>query len=139
MKPETCLIAGILVLFATIALNRFLGERNYATLSPEDRLKLTDSFATHRSLATYLPLGIMLAVIVVGYVNPGLFSVAFPAGVALVLTVSLALQIAILRRLKQLALPDHYVAKFRVQSMLVQLGNILALSMLAYGVVGRIN
>jgi hypothetical protein len=65
--------------------------------------------------------------------------VAFPAGVALVLTVSLALQIAILRRLKQLALPDHYVAKFRVQSMLVQLGNILALSMLAYGVVGRIN
>ncbi len=139
MNPETCLIAGVLVLFATIALNRFLGERNYATLSPEDRMKLTDAFSTHRSLATYLPIGIMLVVIAVGYGNPRVLPVAFPAGVVLVLVVSLALQLAILRRLKQLALPENYVANFRVQAMLVQTGNIAALSLFAYGVIAGIN
>ncbi len=139
MTPETSLIAGVLVLFATIALNRFLGERNYNTLSPEEKLKLTDAFSTHRSLATYLPIAVMLAIIAVGYGNPRIFLVAFPAGVVLILVVTLALQIAIVRRLKQLALPDNYVAKFRVQAMLVQTCNIVALSMLAYGIVARIN
>ena len=137
MKPESCLLLGVLVYFATIVLNRYLGERNYSMLTPEDKLKLTDEFKSHRSLATYIPIGILLVVIAVGYVNPHTFVVTFPVGVVLILIVSLSLQFTIFRRLNDLSLPDNFVAKFRIQSTLVQIGNIVALSMFAYGIVGR--
>jgi hypothetical protein len=137
MKPETCVIIGVLVYLATIALNRFLGERNYASLTPDEKLKLTDAFSSHRSLGTYIPIAIMLLVIVIGYSYPHEFPMLFAGGVVAVLMISLALQIAIVRDLKKLSLPDAYVNKFRVQSMLVQFGNIAALSMLAYGIVAR--
>jgi len=137
MKPETCLIIGVLVYFATISINRFLGERNYSSLTQEDKLKLTDAFSKHRSFATYIPIGIMLVVIAIGYANPQTFAYAFPIGVVLVLIVSLILQFAIFRRLTELSLPDDYVSRFRRQSTLVQIGNVLALSMVAYGISAR--
>jgi uncharacterized membrane protein len=137
MKPETCIIFGAIVYFLTTAINRFLGERNYKSLSHEDRLKLTDAFSTHRSLATYIPIGIMLVVVLIGYLNPDTFIVGFPIAVVLVLIASFALQIAILRRLSQLSLAKEYVAKFRTQFTLVQIGNVLALSLFAYGIVGQ--
>ncbi len=139
MKPETSLIVGVLVYFLTTALNRFLGERNYKSLSQEDKLKLTDAFSTHRSMATYVPIAIMLAVIAAGYIYPRTFVVGFPIGVILVLIVALSIQIAILRRLSKLALPEEFVAKFRVQSILAQIGNVVAMSLFAYGVVYRFN
>lgn len=138
MKPETCLIVGVVFYFVTTVINRFLGERNYKSLSEEDKVKLTDAFSTHRSLATYIPIAIMVAVMAIGYANPSTFVVAFPIGVILVLVVSFTLQIGILRRLSELSLPDEYVSKFRLQSTVVQIGNIMALSMFAYGIVGRL-
>lgn len=137
MKPETFMIVGVLFYFLTTVLNRFLGERNYKSLTQEDKLKLVDAFSKHRSMGTYIPIGIMLAVIAIGYTNPRTFVVGFPIGVVLVLIVSLTLQIAILRRLSELSLPVEYVAKFRIQSIVVQIGNVIALSMFAYGVVER--
>lgn len=136
MKPETSLFVGVLFYFLTIVLNRFLGERNYSSLAQEDKLKLTDGFSKHRSWATYLPIGIMLAVIFVGYLNPQTFRFAFPVGVLLVLINSLVVQILIFRKLKTLSLPQEYVSKFRVQSILVQIGNIVAMTLFAYGIVG---
>ena len=138
MKPETSLIIGVLFYFLTVMLNRFLGERNYNSLAQDDKLKLIDSFSKHRSLATYLPIVIMLAVIAIGYSNPQSFSIGFPIGVALVLIVSLILQFAILRRLNELSLPQDYMSKFRLQSTLVQIGNVVAMSLFAYGIVGKI-
>lgn len=138
MKPETCLIVGVVFYFATTAINRFLAERNYKSLSQEDKLKLTGAFSTHRSLATYIPIAIMVAVMAIGYANPSTFVVAFPIGVILVLVVSFTLQIGILRRLSELSLPGEYVSKFRLQSTVVQIGNVVALSMFAYGIVGRL-
>ena len=137
MKPETSLIVGVLVYFLTTALNRFLGERNYKSLSQEDKLKMTDAFSTHRSMATYIPIAIMLAVIAAGYINPSTFVVGFPIGVILVLIVALSIQIAIVRRLSELALPEEFVAKFQVQSILAQIGNVVAMSLFANGVVYR--
>jgi len=137
MKPETCLIVGVLVYFVTISINRFLGERNYGRLSQDDKLRLTDSFSKHRSLATYIPIGIMLAIMAIGYTNPHTFAYAFPIGIALVLLVSLILQFAIFRRLTDLSLPDDFVSKFRLHSILVQIGNAVALSMFAYGIAVR--
>jgi hypothetical protein len=40
-----------------------------------------------------------------------------------------------LRRLKELSLPADYRAKFGVQSALVQIGNVVAMGTIAYGVV----
>jgi len=78
MKPETYLIVGVLVYLATTALNRFLGERNYGSLAQEDKLKLTDAFSKHRSWATYLPIGVLAAVVAVGYARtPGRLSLSF--------------------------------------------------------------
>ena len=82
-------------------------------------------------------IAIILVVMAVGYANPETFVVAFPVGIVLVLLVSLGLQVAVFRRLAELSLPDEYVAKFRVRSILVQLGNIAALSLLAYAVITR--
>ena len=131
------MIAGVLVLLATIVINRFLGERNYGRLTPDEKLRLTDAFSAHRSLGTYIPVGVMLAVLAVGFFSPQLLPLVFPVGVGLVLVVLLAIQVAVFRRLKELALPDSFVTRFRVQSTLVQLGNIVALSLLAYGIVAR--
>ena len=136
MKPETCLIVGIVFYLVTTVVNRFLGERNYKRLPKEDKLKLTDAFSTHRSLATYIPIAIMVAVMAIGYANPSTFVVAFPIGAILVLAVSFLLQIDILRRLSDLSLPDEYINNFRLQSTVAQVGNVMALSMFAYGIVG---
>ena len=79
----------------------------------------------------------MLAVIAIGYTHPTTFAYTFPLGIALLLILSLVLQIAILRRLTELLLPDQYVSKFRLQSTLVQIGNVVTLSMFAYGIASR--
>jgi hypothetical protein len=129
-------MAGVVVLFCTLAANRFLGERNYKLLSPEDKVKLVDQFSAHRSLATYIPLGIMGVVILVGRSDPGVFRWLFPIAVSVVLFVSIALQAVVLRRLAALELPEDFVSRFRFQSIAVQSGNVIALSLFAYGVVG---
>lgn len=137
MTPEHCMIIGFVTLFLTTAINRFLGERNFRTLSQEDKVKLTDAFATHRSLGTYIPIGVMLIMITVSYTLPQALVFVVPVSVALLLLFSIALQVAILRRLRELAVPADYVSKFFVQSCLVQAGNIIALSMFAFGIVGQ--
>ena len=136
MDPQTAFMVGVGALFCTLAANRFLGERNYKRLSPEDKVKLVDQFSTHRSLATYIPLGIMALVILFGRTNPDVFRWLFPVAVAAVLFVSIALQIVILRRLATLELPEDFVSRFRFQSIAVQTGNVIALSLFAYGIAG---
>lgn len=134
MNPVTCLIVGALAYFATTALNRFLGERNYRNLALDDKLKLTDEFSIHRSLGTYIPIGIMFVVLAVGYTKPQTIAVAYPIGVVLLLLVSLVLQIAVFRRLNELALPNDFVARFRVHATLVQICDAVSVIMFAYGV-----
>ena len=135
MEPHTAFMIGVAALFVTIAINRFLGERNYKCLSPEDKMKVIDQFSSHRSLATYIPIAIMACVIAASYLNSALFRWLFPTGVVLVLIVSLILQLFIFRQLRSLGLPEDYVSKFRFQSIAVQIGNVVALSMFAYGIV----
>ena len=134
MDTQTALMVGAGALFFTLAANRFLGERNYKQLSPEDKVKLVDQFSKHRSLATYIPLGIMGLVVLLGRSSPGSFRWLFPVAVAAILAVSIILQIVILRRLSTLGLPDDFVERF--QSIAVQTGNVIALSMFAYGISG---
>ena len=136
MDTQTAFLVGIGALFCTLAANRFLGERNYKQLSPEDKVKLVDQFSTHRSVATYIPLGIMALVILVSRTNPAIFRWLFPGAVAVVLVVSIVLQIVILRRLDTLQLPDDFVSRFRFQAIAVQTGNVIALSLFAYGIAG---
>ena len=136
MKPQTAFLIGVAALFVTIALNRFLGERNYKSLSPEDKTKLIDEFSSHRSMATYIPIAIMACVIVAGYLNLALFRWLFPVAVVLMLMFSLILQLSIFRHLGSLGLPGDYVSKFRFQSIAVQFGIVVALSMLVYGILG---
>jgi hypothetical protein len=135
MSPFTYILFGLIANFATLALNRFLGERNYRALAPEDKMKVIDQFSRHRSLATYLPIGVFLIMIAVIYAFPQTLVVALPAGLLAVLLVSVVLQYAVFRRLLDLSLPDDYVRRFRVQSTLVQIGNIVSLGLVAYGVV----
>ena len=136
MQPESCIIIGLLFYCLTVAINRFFGERNFKILTSEEKVKLTESFSKHRSLATYIPIGIMLAVLAIGYLSHSAFVVAFPIGVVAVLVVSLSLQFSILRRLRELSLPAEYIMRFRTQSIIVQIGSIVALSMFTYGIVG---
>ena len=91
MDTQTALMVGAGALFCTLAANRFLGERNYKQLSPEDKVKLVDQFSKHRSLATYIPLGIMGIVILLGRSGPGTFRWLFPVAVAAILAVSVIL------------------------------------------------
>ena len=136
MDTQTAFMVGVGALFCTLAANRFLGERNYKQLSPDDKLKLVDQFSTHRSLATYIPLGIMAVVILVGRSNPSVFRWLFPVAVAAVLAASIILQLVILRRLDTIGLPEDFVSRFRFQSFAVQTGNVIALSLFAYGIAG---
>ncbi len=136
MDTQTAFMVGIGALCVTLALNRFLGERNYKRLSPDDKLKLVEQFSTHRSLATYLPLALMGLVILVARTYPGTFRWLFAVGVVAVLLISLVLQTLILRRLATLDLPNDFVSRFRFQSIAVQFGNIVALSLFAYSIMG---
>lgn len=136
MSTETASLAGVGVLFCTLAANRFLGVRNYKRLSPDDKLWLVDQFSTHRSAATYIPLCIMGLVIVVSRFHPNVFRWLFPMAVGAVLSVSVALQVMILRRLDRLGLPGDFVSRFRFQSVAIQVGNVVALSLFAYSFAG---
>lgn len=135
MIPEAALLAGALACFSTVALDRFLGERNQARLTQEDKANLTDAVSKRRSLATYISISIMLLVLPIGFANPRAFLVAFPVAVALIVVVLLTSQVAILRRLSELGLPADCVDRFRVQSTLVQIGSVAALLLFAYGIV----
>ena len=136
MDTQTAFMVGVGALFCTLAANRFLGERNYKTLSPDDKVKLVDQFSSHRSLATYIPLALMGLVILIGRTNPDVFRWLFPLAVFAVLAVSIILQVIILRRLDTLDLPVDFVSRFRFQSIVVQTGNVIALSLFAYGIAG---
>ena len=85
-------------------------------------------------MTTYIPLVIMGIIVVVGRFRPGSFGLLFPAGIAVVLLVQVSLQIAIFRRTDSLELPNDYVSRFRLQSISVQIGNLVALSTFAYGI-----
>lgn len=137
MPPQNFMIVGLLLLVTTLALNRFLAERNFRLLSQEDKLKLIDEFSKQRSLATYIPIAIMIVVFLLSTQIPGVFTIVFPIGVVMLLLVAFVIQASILRRLSQLSLPAEYVKKFQFQSFLVQTGNVLALSMMTYGVIMR--
>lgn len=137
MPPQNFMIAGLLLMVTTLALNRFLAERNYRSLIQENKLKLMDEFSKQRSLATYIPIAIMIVVFLLSTQIPGAFTIAFPIGVVALLVVAFAIQASILRRLSQLALPAEYVRKFQLQSFIVQIGNVCALSMMTYGVIMR--
>ena len=136
MDSQTSFMIGIAALFCTIGLNRFLGERNFKRLAPEDKVKLVDEFSAHRSMATYIPLAVMGLVIVIDLLSPGTSRWLFPVGVAAVLFASVVLQVTILRRLDTLGLPVDFVSRYRFQSIAVQVGNVVALSLFAYGIMG---
>jgi hypothetical protein len=53
-----------------------------------------------------------------------------------VLFVSIVLQVTILRRLDALGLPADFVSRYRFQSIAVQVGNVVALSLFAYAIIG---
>ncbi len=138
MNSETAFLIGVGFLFVTSGLSRFLGERNFKILSTEQKVKLVDQFSLHRSLGTYIPIGIMAAVIMAGRLRPELFRWLFPVGASAVLIFALVLQLSIFRRLRDLELPDVFVSKFRFHSIAVQVGNIVAISLIAYGIMGMI-
>lgn len=137
MTTENYMLAGLVIYFATHVLNRFLTERNYKTLAAEDKLKLVDGFATHRSLATYVPIAIMLLVIVIVNYSPQSSRVVFPIAVAIVMAISIGVTISIIKRLSELELSPDYIRKFRNQSLMVQIGYIAAMSMFALGVMSK--
>jgi hypothetical protein len=134
MDTHTAFMIGIAALFCTIALNRFLGERNYKRLAPEDKVKLVNEFSAHRSRGTYIPLAVMGLVIVFDLLSPGTSRWLFPVGVAAVLFTSVVLQVTILRHLDTLELPADFVSRYRFQSIAVQVGNLVALSLFAYAI-----
>lgn len=137
MSPNTFLVAGVLTYLVTITANRFLGERNYRILSQEDKVKLVDAFSFHRSWATYLPIGIMLVAFALAYANPSNLHLIVPVGLVLVLLTSLLIQYSIIRRVSELSLPAEYVARFRIQALLVSIGSVVAAILLAYPFVTR--
>ena len=134
MGFQTALLVGVGTMFCTHGLNRFLGERNYKRLSPDEKVRLVDQFSTYRSAGTYLPIAIMGLVILVTVTYPAAFWWLFPIGVVAVLLVSLVLQVLIFRRLAFLGLPDGFVSRYRFQAVAVLLGNVVALSLLTYGI-----
>jgi|GEM_PF-2211915 len=139
MKPETYFVIGFITYLATIALNRFLGERNFKTLTPEEKLRLTEAFSGTRSLSTYGSIAILLALVAVVYFFPASFKVAAPIACGLTLLFTVQLQVSIVRRLRSLAISEQYVSRFRVQSTLVQLGNLVSLSLLALAFIARLS
>ncbi len=134
MGFQTALLIGVGAVFCTHGLNRFLGERNYRRLSPEEKVKLVDQFSAYRSAGTYLPIAIMGVVILVTVTYPGAFWWLFPTGVVAVLGVSLVLQVLIFQRLASLNLPEEFVSRYRFQAIACLVGNIVAMSFLTFGI-----
>ena len=136
MDSQTAFLIGVGALFCTLVANRFLGERNFRQLSADDKVKLVDEFSLHRSLATYIPLGIMSIVLGLSMLIPGAFRWMYPVAILAALAVAFVLQFFIWRRLRTLDLPDTFKSRFLFQSIAVQIGNVIALTSFAYGIAG---
>lgn len=119
-------IAGVIVYLVVLAVNRFLGERNFGSLSDEEKLKLSGEFSIHRSLGTYIPIAIILVAMAICYAVPQYTIVILPIAILFILAASVALQFAVFRRLAQLSLPADYISKFRTQAILAQTGEAIS-------------
>lgn len=138
MEKEQLAFLGLFVFMATMVANRFLGEKNFRALANEDKLKLVEAFSGYRSLSTYVPIGLMLVVLLIGRVMPQLFLPSFIAVIVFLIAFSIAIQVLIIRRLGALELPSEYVAKFRFQSILVQVGNLVGYALIVFGISERL-
>lgn len=137
MQPDTYVYIGLGLYLATHVLNRYLTEQNRHYLTADDKVKLVDGFSLQRSLSTYAPLSIMLIVFVLLNRMPMHREVIFTTGVVVVLAVSIALTVWMIGRLRELGLSPEYVRRFRIHSIAVQIGNIVAMSMFIMGMVRR--
>jgi len=100
-----------------------------------------DKSACHkydRSCVIWHP-AILLALVAVVYFFPASFKVAAPIACGLALLFTVQLQVSIVRRLRSLAISEQYVSRFRLQSMLVQPGNLVSLSLLALAFIARLS
>jgi hypothetical protein len=127
MGFQSALLVGVGAMFFSHGVNRYLGERNFKQLSPDEKVRLVDQFSSVRSAGTYLPIAIMGLVILLTMAYPQAFRWFFPIGVGAILLVSFALQVLIFRQLAVLELPDDFVSRYRFQAFVVLCGNVVAL------------
>ena len=134
LDTQYALYAGAILILVNLGLNRFLGEKNIRQLSVEQKGKLTEEFSSQRSLGTYLPIVLVIAMMLFNTYVPGYEMFVFPIVILLVLIATFYIQMRVLKRLGRMDLPQGFVQKFRSQSYLIQGINVVALILRGIGV-----
>lgn len=133
MSPGFCLMAGLLTYFATAILDRYLGNRTYATMSPEFKMKLAGVSWKLLLIGTLAPIVLIPLVLFLMAAKPRFLPILLVAGVVFVFAAELFLQMAMPRYLAKLPLSDECVRRFRLQFTIQHIGNLIAFSFIAYG------
>lgn len=134
MPPGIYLLVGAAVGVAASLMERFYAHRMVVGLEPGAHFRLQDHFSRQRSLGTYFPLGIMLMILSLGYGQPRIFPWAFLSGLGLTLIIVVVLQVGTWRFLATLDLPPGGCFRLRFKSLVVQLGHVLAMALVTYGI-----
>jgi hypothetical protein len=132
MSQQSVYFVALLIYFANLALNRFLMERNDRLLCTEDKIKLLDTTSTHRSLATHVPLGLVVASFFIGNFSQTWESIIFSLGLILAIISSALIQVAVMHRSHQLHNSPLFIQQFGKQVAIVQLLQGVAAMLIVY-------
>ncbi len=134
MQQQTVFISALIVYLVNMALNRFLTERTYRLLTQGDKIRLLDSSSSHRSLGTYLPLGLVLASFVVGNFNNAWEAPLLGTGLLLAIAAGIVIQFSLIQKLRSLNISPEFIRQFGLQIIVVQILPGIAVCLIVYSV-----
>jgi uncharacterized membrane protein (DUF485 family) len=103
-------IAGLVLLLAGLFVGRYLAERSMKLLSPDEKLKLLDSFSRLRVFGSLPMLIVFFSFFGIGYLPQSLMWPAYFAAWALVAAYFIVIHIYVFRKMREFGINAEFLS-----------------------------
>ena len=118
---------GILVYACALVVNRILGEKALKRLTPEEKVKLLDSFSGHRIYSTVAMFVLILVFFIVGKASPDSYQTLTWVFFGLLIVMSIGSTLFTYTKLKSSSAPQHYISNFLIRCVVYYVGLVILL------------
>jgi small-conductance mechanosensitive channel len=122
---------GILVYACALVINRILGEKALKRLTPEEKVKLLDSFAGHRIYSTVAMFILILLFFIVAKASPDSYQTLTWVFLVLLIVMSIGSTLFTYAKLKSSTAPQHYITNFFIRCVVYYVGLVILLVTIA--------